>query len=87
MQIDIPQIDPLLWLRFTLEAKHRGIHVSELLNDAMRQFLGMHQPQFIQKEEEDKAFEKLAGTWSHEEAEEFEKNTEQFSQIDSDMWR
>ena len=86
MQIEVPQIDPTLWKRFSLEARHRGTDVSELLDEALRQFLGMPQLRFTPKEEEDRVFERLAGTWTQEEAEEFERNTAYFSRIDHDIW-
>jgi hypothetical protein len=36
MQIEVPQIDPTLWKRFSLEARHWGTEVSELLSEALR---------------------------------------------------
>ncbi len=44
MRIEVPQIDPTLWLCFSLEAKHRGTEVSELLSDALRLYLGLGHP-------------------------------------------
>jgi hypothetical protein len=41
---------------------------------------------FTPKEEEDRVFERLAGTWTKEEAEEFERNIEWTTRIDEDMW-
>lgn len=84
MRIEVPQIDPTLWLRFTLEAKHRGTDVSALLSDALRLYLGMSQP--VPPRAPASYLRRLAGTWSKEDAEEFERNIEWTQQIDADMW-
>jgi len=84
MRIEIPQMDPTLWLRFSLEAKHRGTDVSTLLSDVLRLYLGMGQS--IPAQAPTSNLSRLAGTWSKEEAEEFERNIEWTTQIDSDLW-
>lgn len=38
-------------------------------------------------QEYDNGLDKLAGSWSQEEFEEFEKNTAVFEQIDEELWR
>ncbi|MEO0583828.1 MAG: hypothetical protein AAFV78_14680 [Bacteroidota bacterium] len=86
MRIEVPQIDPTLWLRLNIEAKHRGIHPSILLSQALQQFLGISNQEISQKEEEDRIFARLAGTWTQEDVDEFEQNTEDFRQIDPDIW-
>lgn len=84
MGIEIPQIDPTLWLRLNIEAKHRGLDISELLQEALRQFLGL--PFKRQSKQQASSFDRLAGTWTQEDAKEFERNTEAFGKIDSDLW-
>jgi len=42
----------------------------------------------LERSDEKKAdFTDLAGTWNVEDAEEFEKNTSEFNQIDTEMWK
>ena len=84
MKLDIPQIDPSLWLRLKLEAKHRGLEVSDLLVEALYQFLGLsYKKQILSKESN---LDRPAGTSTKEDAKEFELNTEGFGKIDEEMW-
>jgi len=85
MKIEIPQIDPSLWLRLTIEAKHRGQDTSVLVQEALRLFLGMSpaKPTIAKKSKLDQ----LAGTWSQAEEGEFTRNTEEFGKIDPEMWQ
>ena len=84
MKLDIPQIDPSLWLRLKIEAKHRGLEVSDLLVEALKQFLGISHRRPIPTDKTN--LDRLAGTWTEEDAREFEKNTEGFGDIDQEMW-
>ena len=87
MQIEVPQIDPTLWKRLCIEAKHRGTDPSTLLSQALQQFLGItHQPPVSAEDEHNHLFERLAGTWTQEEVEEFERNTEWSRRIDPELW-
>lgn len=85
MRLEIPQIDPSLWLRLNIEARHRGLDVSDLLVEALQQFLGLSSVK--QSVSTPSNLERLAGTWSQEEAEEFDRNTEAFGRVDPDMWK
>jgi hypothetical protein len=85
MKQNLLQIDPSLWLRLRIEAKHRGTHVSELISEALKQFLGISVP--LKMASQSSNIETLAGTWTAEDAMEFERNTEAFGQIDEDMWK
>lgn len=85
MKQNLLQIDPSLWLRLTIEAKHRGTHVSELLSEALKQFFGISVP--LKTNYQASNIESLAGTWTAEDATEFEQNTDSFGQIDEDMWK
>ena len=84
MRLNIPQIDPTLWQRLTIEARHRGLAISDLVAQALRQFLGLAQRK--PAIEPETSLDQLAGTWTEEEAQEFEQNTQQFNQIDPDLW-
>ena len=85
MQIEVPQIDPTLWRRLNIEAKHRGKSTTELLQEALYQYLDIRP---IRTEPNDSSnLRRLAGTWSKEEAEEFERNIEWTTRIDEDMWK
>ena len=86
MQIELRQIDPSLWLRFTLEAKHRGTEVSELVSEALQLYLGITS-QANRKLNQQIALEDLGGTWSEEESEEFERNLDWTRDIDAEMWK
>ncbi|MDB4286164.1 hypothetical protein N9933_02570 [bacterium] len=78
MPQETPQIDPFLLHRLTIEAKHRGLPVSELLTKAIQQYLGINPEMGITSN-----LDRLAGTWSKEEAKEFERNTEWFGKVAS----
>ncbi len=84
MRIDIPEIDPTLWLRLHIEARHRGTNVSTLLTEAIHFYLGIKQPSTIPPDPS--SLHRLAGTWTQEDAEEFEQNTDWTRQIDPDIW-
>lgn len=85
MQISIEQIDPGLWQRLQLEAKHQGKDVSHLMLIALRNFLGWQDPNKGSVNPHN--LDRLAGTWSDEDAASFEKATEFFNQIDPELWQ
>ncbi|MEM6767859.1 MAG: hypothetical protein AAF655_23185 [Bacteroidota bacterium] len=85
MKIELPHIDKSLWNRLKLEAKHRGMDVSDLFHKALLDFF--NDSEDIGKESQKSNFNSLAGTWSEEDAKEFENNTTSFREIDPEMWK
>lgn len=81
MRQETPHIDPSLLLRLEIEAKHRGMDVSELLKKAIQQFLGSHSRNEQNIPKDPSKLEQLAGTWTQEEFEEFNRNTKSFGEI------
>ena len=78
---------PSLLLRLQIEAKHRGMDVSELLKEAIQQFLGSQSRKKQSSSKKSSKLEELAGTWTQEEFEEFNRNTKSFGEIDQEMWQ
>ena len=82
MRPKIP-IDPSLLLRLEIEAKHHGLEVSELLKEAIQQFFGIR----VRNNKNSSKLKELAGTWTQEEFEEFNRNAKSFGKIDQEMWQ
>ncbi|MEM8898148.1 MAG: hypothetical protein AAGC85_08585 [Bacteroidota bacterium] len=85
MKIELPHIDKSLWDRLKLEAKHRGMDVSDLFRKALLDFFNDSENLGEKSQESD--FDSLAGTWSEEDAIEFDNNTKSFREIDPEMWK
>ncbi|MEL6252719.1 MAG: hypothetical protein AAFR87_11960 [Bacteroidota bacterium] len=85
MRHEIPHIDPSLLLRLKIEARHRGLDVSDLLKEALLQFLGLppRKTQFAKSSK----LAALAGTWSSDDLSEFKESTKAFGEIDPDLWK
>ena len=86
MTPEIPHIDPSLLLRLEIEAKHRGMELPELLKVAIQQFLGVQSRKEQSSPKKSSKLKELAGTWTQEEYEEFNRNTKSFGEIDPKMW-
>jgi len=63
------------------EAKRLHISVNVLILKMIEQGLGFSRPKRKYHD-----LDHLAGTWSEEEAEEFENNTKYFEKIDKELW-
>ena len=64
------------------ERKRRGTSLNQTVVEALRRGLGLGQ------ERKSNGLAALAGGWSQEEFEEFERNVhEMFEQIDEELWR
>jgi len=81
-QITVRNISPSLAQALDRARKIKGKSLNRTVIELLMQALGLTADQ-----EYDNGLEKLAGSWSQEEFEEFEKNTAVFEQIDEELWR
>lgn len=65
------------------EKKRRGQSLNQTLKDLLRAALGLDRPPALR----DNGLGKLAGTWSEEEFEEFERSRQIFESVDPELWR
>ena len=77
-------LDDAAAARLKQEAKDRGVSVNSLLKQLVREGLDLDQSR-QRKPHAD--LDALAGTWSDEEASEFEQATEAFGHIEPELWR
>lgn len=81
--IHLRSIDKLMMLRIKKEAAARNMSINQLILLLLRNGLGMgNKPTKIIHHDLDK----LAGTWSKQEAKQFRKAIEDFEKIDKDLW-
>lgn len=80
-QITIRNVSSPLAERLKQERAITGKSLNQLVLDLLHQSLGMTSDRRY-----DNGLGALAGTWSDQEHEEFEKNTEVFEQIDEELW-
>jgi hypothetical protein len=87
-QTTVRGIDPALARRLREEARRRGLSLNRTLVLLLRQATGLAQPPEAKKPTDRYAdLDHLAGTWSAEEAEAFERASEAFERVDQEMWR
>ncbi len=81
-QITIRNMDPLVekMIRQKAETGHQSL--SDTANQMLKQAAGLDSSSGKKRN-----LKSLAGSWSHEEAEEFEKTQEPFMQIDEKLWK
>lgn len=80
--ITLHKLDPELEKRLRSEAKNLNLSLSRTAQKILKESLC---PEGHARKKND--FSDLAGTWTAEEAAEFEKNTKEFSIIDEEMWQ
>jgi hypothetical protein len=86
VSLTIPDLDDDTYRRLEAEAQRRGADVESIAKKAIEKGLGGdHAATLTGPPYHDLDF--LAGTWSEEEAREFEKNTSEFRRIDPEMWQ
>lgn len=66
------------------KALSQKISMNKLILGLLQEAMGLH-AQYKHKTYHD--LDKLAGTWSPQDAEEFLRNTETFEQIDEELWK
>jgi len=81
--LTIRNIDDELSNILKLKAKGSGKSINSLILNILNQATGLSKKKFT-KEYDD--LDSLAGTWSVNEFNEFEKNTSSFNNIDKEMW-
>lgn len=81
-QITIRHIDPKLENLIRRISKQQHKSLSDVANQLLLKGAGLEGVVAKNRNLKD-----LAGTWSQEEAEVFDKNQEQFSQVDPELWK
>ena len=83
--ITITDIDAVTLQRLEAEARRRGIDVSTLAHEVLRQAVPPPQTQAAAQTHHD--LDSLAGTWSEADARAFEAAVEGFGRIDPELWK
>ncbi|MBI4278387.1 MAG: hypothetical protein HY660_08010 [Armatimonadetes bacterium] len=88
-QLTVRQIDPALAKRLRETARARGLSLNRTVLLLLRQAAGLAR----QEPEPPKApvrhtdLDHLAGTWSEQEAQEFDEAVRELRQVDPELWR
>jgi plasmid stability protein len=82
--LTIRNIDEELNQALRDKVKQKGCSLNTLVVNLLKQSTGLSKQQFTKKYHD---LDSLAGTWSNEEYDEFNKNISSFNQIDEDMWK
>ena len=77
----IKQLDERLLARLRDQARKQNVSLSAYVRAALAKSVGFHPGRETFDDLAD-----LAGSWSRQEAEDFEKNTAGFGEIDDEMW-
>jgi plasmid stability protein len=80
--LTVRNVDARLASALTRETKRRGTSLNQTVLDVLRRGLGIDQVT-----PRTNGLEKLAGTWTAEDLEEFEANVAMFEAIDPELWR
>jgi len=78
-------IEPEVAERLESEARRRGVSINAHVLQLLRQGVGLAVPGKRRPVYRD--LDQLAGTWSDQEASDFEKSLSAFEQIDEELWR
>ncbi len=80
--LTVRNVDARLASALARETRRRGTSLNQTVLDVLRRGLGIDQatPQT-------NGLEKLAGTWTDEDLQEFEANVAMFEVIDPELWR
>ncbi len=81
-QITIRNVTPDLEKALRKEQHRRATTLNQIVLDLLKKALGMESAGGFNN-----GLGKLAGTWSEEEFQEFDKNVEIFEQIDEELWK
>jgi plasmid stability protein len=82
--LTIRGLDEATTEQLRLEATRRGSSMNAVVKDLLRNGLGLARPS-PQRRHSD--LDDLAGTWSDEDAREFEQAVALFEQVDPELWR
>lgn len=77
----IENLDPKALVRLESEARRRRVDLSTAASELLKERLCGHGDL-----QEGRSLEELAGTWTAEEAEEFESVVADFERIDPELW-
>jgi plasmid stability protein len=84
LSITIENLDATLLARLQAEAARRGTDLGGVAREVLDRGLP---PVVIHTPARPDAIDRLAGTWSEDEAAEFRRNTAAFEWIDEELWR
>ena len=87
-QTTLRGIDPPLARRLRDEARRQGLSLNRTILRLLRQAMGLAKPNEPSPGRQRFAdLDHLIGTWSKEEADEFDRTLQRLRQIDKEMWR
>lgn len=78
--LTIRDIPPDLARALTKEVRQRGQSLNQTVKELLARALGLEGGGY------DNGLGRLAGTWSSQELDEFERATSQFEQVDAEQW-
>ena len=84
LNIHIRGIDKQLMMHLKREAAKNDVSMNALILSLLKKSFGLSKERYQPTYHD---LDKLAGTWSEKEAEEFLKNISDFKQIDEDLWK
>ena len=86
--ITITDVDAVMLQRLETEARRRGVDVSTLARDVLRQAVPPSEARRSSPADDlHHDLDALAGTWSEADARPFEAGVEGFSRIDPELWK
>ena len=84
-QLTVRGVDPQLEFRLKQEAQRRGLSMNRTVLAMLRQTLGLAHAEGKPREYHD--LDHLAGKWSKEEADAFDKTLKEIRRIDPEIWK
>ena len=84
-QLTVRGVENELHQRLKSEAERRGLSVNRYVLSLLKQAVGPTEPNTLQKQVFDD-LDHLAGTWSQEDADEFDRTLKQQRYIDGELW-
>ena len=86
-QLTVRSVDDDLRARLEREAQERGLSLNRTLLAVLREALGLAPRTRGSEPVEHHDLDDLAGTWTTEEAEEFDETLREQRQVDEKLWR
>jgi len=83
--INIRGLDDSAHQRLKIEAQEKGISLNTLIVKYLRQDVGLEPPD--KKSPSHHELDKLAGTWSKRDVQDFQKAISAFEEIDESIWK
>jgi hypothetical protein len=85
--LTISNLDSSVLERLNSEAERQGKSASELAGELIKRAMTPTDACSMEKKRLPRDFTHLAGTWTTEEADEFDRAVASFGEIDEDLWK